>query len=111
MIFQLSHNATMTTVSGEHIGLKFIEEEGECPFLIPIPFYLSLSLSVSQETVSPKCGRLVAFSAGKENMHGVLGVTKGRRCAVALWFTLDSKHEETSFPMAENILHEIKTVS
>jgi leucine proline-enriched proteoglycan (leprecan) len=64
-----------------------------------------------QEKVSPKCGRLVAFSAGKENMHGVLAVTKGRRCAVALWFTLDPEHEETSFPTAENILHEIQTVS
>ena len=64
-----------------------------------------------QEKVSPKCGRLVAFSAGKENMHGVLAVTKGRRCAVALWFTLDPNHSETSFPVAETILHGIKTVS
>ena len=69
-------------------------------------------LPVPQETVSPKCGRLVAFSAGKENnMDGVLAVTKGRRCAVALWFTLDPNHEEATFSMAEENLHEIKTVS
>ena len=37
--------------------------------------------------VKPRCGRLVGFSAGRENLHGVLGVTKGR-CAIALWFTL-----------------------
>lgn len=59
----------------------------------------------------PKCGRLVAFSAGKENMHGVLPVTKGRRCAVALWFTLDPEHKENSFLIAESILQEINTVS
>ena len=61
--------------------------------------------------MTPKCGRLVAFSAGKENMHGVLAVTKGRRCAVALWFTLDPDHRETTFHMAEDILHDIRTVS
>ena len=54
--------------------------------------------------MSPKCGRMVGFSAGKENMHGVLGVTGGKRCAVALWFTLDAAHRETSFDVAENIL-------
>ena len=75
------------------------------PISPPVP------LPVPQETVSPKCGRLVAFSAGKENMHGVLAVTKGRRCAVALWFTLDPNHKEATFSMAEEILHEIKTVS
>lgn len=64
-----------------------------------------------QEKVVPKCGRLVAFSAGKENMHGVLAVTKGRRCAVALWFTLDPEHRESTFPAAENILHGIRTAS
>lgn len=54
--------------------------------------------------MEPKCGRMVGFSAGKENMHGVTAVTRGRRCAVALWFTLDPKHKEASFDTAENIL-------
>uniref|UniRef100_A0AAY4BTR4 procollagen-proline 3-dioxygenase n=1 Tax=Denticeps clupeoides TaxID=299321 RepID=A0AAY4BTR4_9TELE len=45
-------------------------------------------------TVQPSCGRVVAFSAGEENPHGVRAVTKGQRCAVALWFTLDPRHEE-----------------
>ena len=44
-------------------------------------------------------------------MHGVLAVTKGRRCAVALWFTLDPNHKESSYPLADDILHEIQTVS
>uniref|UniRef100_A0A4W6FI02 procollagen-proline 3-dioxygenase n=1 Tax=Lates calcarifer TaxID=8187 RepID=A0A4W6FI02_LATCA len=41
--------------------------------------------------VRPQCGRVVGFGAGKENPHGVRAVTKGQRCAVALWFTLDPK--------------------
>uniref|UniRef100_A0AAX7U6R9 procollagen-proline 3-dioxygenase n=1 Tax=Astatotilapia calliptera TaxID=8154 RepID=A0AAX7U6R9_ASTCA len=44
--------------------------------------------------VHPKCGRVVGFGAGKENPHGVKAVTRGQRCAVALWFTLDPAHEE-----------------
>uniref|UniRef100_A0A8C7T8Y4 procollagen-proline 3-dioxygenase n=1 Tax=Oncorhynchus mykiss TaxID=8022 RepID=A0A8C7T8Y4_ONCMY len=44
--------------------------------------------------VRPQCGRVVGFGAGNENPHGVRAVTKGQRCAVALWFTLDPKHEE-----------------
>uniref|UniRef100_A0A7N8WQB3 procollagen-proline 3-dioxygenase n=1 Tax=Mastacembelus armatus TaxID=205130 RepID=A0A7N8WQB3_9TELE len=44
--------------------------------------------------VHPQCGRVVGFGAGKENPHGVRAVTKGERCAVALWFTLDPAHEE-----------------
>lgn len=63
-----------------------------------------LIFSFSQVLVNPKCGRMVGFSAGKKNMHGVLGVTGGKRCAVALWFTLDPAHREASFDVAENIL-------
>lgn len=37
---------------------------------------------------------MIGFGAGKENPHGVRAVTKGQRCAVALWFTLDPAHEE-----------------
>lgn len=47
-----------------------------------------------QAEVRPRCGRVVGFGAGKENPHGVRAVTRGQRCAVALWFTLDPSHEE-----------------
>ena len=57
-----------------------------------------------QHLVSAHCGRMVGFSAGKENMHGVTAVTKGKRCAVALWFTLDPDHQETSYDVAESML-------
>uniref|UniRef100_A0A7N4V071 procollagen-proline 3-dioxygenase n=1 Tax=Sarcophilus harrisii TaxID=9305 RepID=A0A7N4V071_SARHA len=45
-------------------------------------------------SIKPKCGRMVSFSSGRENLHGVKAVTKGQRCAVALWFTLDPLHRE-----------------
>lgn len=53
-----------------------------------------LYFTLIQAEVRPQCGRVVAFGAGKENPHGVRAVTKGQRCAVALWFTLDPAHEE-----------------
>ncbi len=43
---------------------------------------------LSQTAVRPKCGRMVAFkNGGIKNLHGVLGVKSGRRCALPLWFT------------------------
>uniref|UniRef100_A0A4X2MAR2 procollagen-proline 3-dioxygenase n=1 Tax=Vombatus ursinus TaxID=29139 RepID=A0A4X2MAR2_VOMUR len=45
-------------------------------------------------SIKPKCGRMVSFSSGRENPHGVKAVTKGQRCAVALWFTLDPLYRE-----------------
>ncbi|KAG5835467.1 hypothetical protein ANANG_G00244310 [Anguilla anguilla] len=54
--------------------------------------------------VRPQCGRVVGFGAGKENPHGVKAVTKGQRCAVALWFTLDPRHTEKERIQAEDLL-------
>jgi hypothetical protein len=45
---------------------------------------------------------VVGFGAGNENPHGVRAVTKGQRCAVALWFTLDPKHEEKVMYLSVN---------
>lgn len=44
--------------------------------------------------MKPECGRMVGFSSGGENPHGVKAVTGGQRCAVALWFTLDPLFRE-----------------
>ncbi|KAM9798704.1 prolyl 3-hydroxylase 1 isoform X2 [Syngnathus typhle] len=53
--------------------------------------------------VRPQCGRVVGFGAGKENPHGVRAVTKGQRCAVALWFTLDPAHEDKERLQAQHM--------
>ena len=57
-----------------------------------------------QTFVSLKCGRLVGFSASKENMHGVTTVTKGRRCAVTLWFMLNPNYKEVHYDDAHEML-------
>ncbi|XP_020370500.2 prolyl 3-hydroxylase 1 [Rhincodon typus] len=54
--------------------------------------------------VKPRCGRLVGFSSGTENPHGVQAVTKGQRCAVALWFTLDPRHKERERIAADDLV-------
>uniref|UniRef100_A0A673XAE5 procollagen-proline 3-dioxygenase n=1 Tax=Salmo trutta TaxID=8032 RepID=A0A673XAE5_SALTR len=56
--------------------------------------FTELDAKTVTAAVRPQCGRVVGFGAGEENPHGVRAVTKGQRCAVALWFTLDPKHEE-----------------
>jgi hypothetical protein len=49
---------------------------------------------------------MVGFSSGGENPHGVKAVTRGQRCAVALWFTLDPLFRELvkAFPSATVVL-------
>ncbi|XP_076340695.1 prolyl 3-hydroxylase 1-like isoform X2 [Tachypleus tridentatus] len=60
-----------------------------------------------QAKVQPTCGRMVGFSAGVENLHGVEAVTRGRRCALGMWYTLDSKHKEGDRDFAEQVLHKL----
>jgi hypothetical protein len=42
--------------------------------------------------VQPKCGRLLAFSSGFENLHRVEKVLSGKRFVLAMWFTCSEKH-------------------
>ncbi|KAI4883700.1 hypothetical protein NFI96_031576 [Prochilodus magdalenae] len=53
--------------------------------------------------VKPSCGRLVAFTSGPVNPHGVTAVTAGRRCALALWFTTEKHHRDMEREEAEAI--------
>ncbi|XP_077463946.1 prolyl 3-hydroxylase 2 [Stigmatopora argus] len=62
-------------------------------------------------TVKPKCGRVVAFSSGGENPHGVKAVTNGRRCAVALWFTFDPLFREMERLQADELIQTLITQS
>ncbi|CAH2247964.1 prolyl 3-hydroxylase 2 [Pelobates cultripes] len=55
-------------------------------------------------SVKPRCGRLVGFSSGGENPHGVTAVTSGQRCAVALWFTLDPTNRELERLQADEVI-------
>uniref|UniRef100_A0A8D2PFA5 procollagen-proline 3-dioxygenase n=1 Tax=Zosterops lateralis melanops TaxID=1220523 RepID=A0A8D2PFA5_ZOSLA len=55
-------------------------------------------------SIKPKCGRMISFSSGGENPHGVKAVTKGQRCAVALWFTLDPLYRELEGIQADEVI-------
>uniref|UniRef100_A0A8C5RLM6 procollagen-proline 3-dioxygenase n=1 Tax=Laticauda laticaudata TaxID=8630 RepID=A0A8C5RLM6_LATLA len=57
-------------------------------------FFTEMDAVTLTAQVRPQCGRLVAFSSGEENPHGVWAVTRGRRCAIALWYTLSPEHKE-----------------
>uniref|UniRef100_G1NMU8 procollagen-proline 3-dioxygenase n=1 Tax=Meleagris gallopavo TaxID=9103 RepID=G1NMU8_MELGA len=57
-------------------------------------FFTEMDAVTVTANVHPKCGRLVAFSSGKENPHGVQAVSQGRRCAIALWYTHSAEHAE-----------------
>ncbi|XP_072308117.1 prolyl 3-hydroxylase 1 [Eucyclogobius newberryi] len=67
-------------------------------------FFTQLDAKTVTAQVRPQCGRVVGFGSGKENPHGVRAVTKGQRCAVALWFTLDPAHEEKERIQAGDML-------
>ncbi|CAD6204817.1 GSCOCG00002996001-RA-CDS [Cotesia congregata] len=61
-----------------------------------------------QSVVDPYCGRMVAFSGDEKNLHGVKGVHRGQRCALALWFTLDKRYDELERKLAWIILDRVK---
>uniref|UniRef100_A0A8C0ISH9 procollagen-proline 3-dioxygenase n=1 Tax=Chelonoidis abingdonii TaxID=106734 RepID=A0A8C0ISH9_CHEAB len=66
-------------------------------------FFTELDAVTVTAQVRPKCGKLVAFSSGGENPHGVWAVTRGRRCAIALWYTLSPEHaEQVMLPLGAN---------
>ncbi|KAF7994187.1 hypothetical protein HCN44_011456 [Aphidius gifuensis] len=60
-----------------------------------------------QSIIKPKCGRMIGFTADEKNLHGVKGVVKGKRCALAIWFTLNEKYYETERKLAEIILERV----
>ncbi|KAG2462176.1 P3H2 hydroxylase, partial [Polypterus senegalus] len=60
-------------------------------------------------SVKPTCGRMVSFSSGGENPHGVKAVTKGQRCAVALWFTLDPLFRELERLQADEVIDSLQS--
>ncbi|KAM6442832.1 prolyl 3-hydroxylase 2 isoform 2-T2 [Liasis olivaceus] len=55
-------------------------------------------------SIKPKCGRMISFSSGGENPHGVKAVTRGQRCAVALWFTLNPLYRELERIQADEVI-------
>ncbi|XP_009864057.1 PREDICTED: prolyl 3-hydroxylase 3, partial [Apaloderma vittatum] len=69
-------------------------------------FFTEMNTVTVTAEVHPKCGRLVAFSSGKENPHGVWAVRRGRRCAIALWYTHSQEHAEQERLKAEKLMEQ-----
>nr|XP_060614731.1 prolyl 3-hydroxylase 1 [Anolis sagrei ordinatus] len=67
-------------------------------------YFTELDAETVTAEVQPQCGRAVGFSSGAENPHGVRAVTKGQRCAIALWFTLDPRHSERERVQADDLV-------
>eukprot|EP00054_Salpingoeca_dolichothecata_P029160 m.227138 g.227138 ORF g.227138 m.227138 type:complete len:375 (+) comp26411_c0_seq3:112-1236(+) len=52
-----------------------------------------------KEMFQPTCGRVLAYTSGFENLHGVMNVRQGQRCHLTIWFTQDyRKAEELPLP-------------
>ncbi|XP_041124366.1 prolyl 3-hydroxylase 3 [Polyodon spathula] len=70
-------------------------------------FFSDLDGKTVTAEVSPRCGRLLGFTSGSDNPHGVRAVTRGQRCALALWFTLQETQADQERKEAESIWTEI----
>ncbi|XP_034409690.1 prolyl 3-hydroxylase 3 [Cyclopterus lumpus] len=64
-------------------------------------FFTNRNAKTITARVKPSCGRLVGFSSGPVNPHGVTAVTSGRRCALALWFTKEKIYRDMEREEAE----------
>ncbi|XP_059168498.1 prolyl 3-hydroxylase 1-like isoform X2 [Physella acuta] len=69
-------------------------------------FFFAHANKSEQVSLKSKCGRLVAFNAGE--FHGVKAVKSGQRCALALWFTLNSRYKELAHTQAHRILRVVE---
>ncbi|XP_069132833.1 prolyl 3-hydroxylase 1-like isoform X3 [Argopecten irradians] len=65
-------------------------------------FFFAHSNTSADVTLKPKCGRIVGFNAA--HLHGVNSVTKGQRCAIAMWYTLDPNFKELARTQAHKVL-------
>ncbi|XP_032374549.1 prolyl 3-hydroxylase 3 [Etheostoma spectabile] len=64
-------------------------------------FFTNRDAKTVTARVKPSCGRLVGFSSGPVNPHGVTAVTSGRRCTLALWFTKEKLYRDMEREEAE----------
>lgn len=67
-------------------------------------FFTNRDAKTVTARVKPGCGRLVGFSSGPVNPHGVAAVTSGRRCSLALWFTKEEIYRDMEREEAEALL-------
>ncbi|XP_016841537.1 prolyl 3-hydroxylase 2 [Nasonia vitripennis] len=71
-------------------------------------FVKDKNASTIESTIRPRCGRMLSFSSGSRNLHGVTAVTQGKRCALGIWFTLQADFEDLDRDLAEAVLEKIQ---
>ncbi|XP_049628110.1 prolyl 3-hydroxylase 3 [Suncus etruscus] len=86
----------------DYSGLLYLNDDFQGGNL----FFTERDALTVKAQVHPRCGRLVAFSSGGENPHGVWAVTRGRRCALALWHTWAPEYREQEWTEAQELLKE-----
>ncbi|KAK1341448.1 hypothetical protein QTO34_017854, partial [Cnephaeus nilssonii] len=91
-------------LSSSSSGLLYLNDDFQGGDL----FFTEPNALTVRAQVRPRCGRLVAFSSGGENPHGVWAVTRGRRCALALWHTWAPEHREQEWTEAKELLQELE---
>ncbi|KAG9468488.1 prolyl 3-hydroxylase 3 [Eleutherodactylus coqui] len=84
----------------DYSGMLYLNDD----FLGGDLFFTELDGTTVTAEVRPRCGRLVLFSSGGENAHGVRAVTQDRRCAITLWFTGSAGHAEQERFQARTIV-------
>ncbi|XP_078332394.1 prolyl 3-hydroxylase 1-like isoform X2 [Crassostrea virginica] len=76
-------------IARDYSAVLYLNEK---PDFIGGEFFFAHGNKTEQISVSPKCGRVVGFNAGE--YHGVRAVQRGRRCAIAMWYTMDPNTQE-----------------
>ncbi|KAK8744336.1 hypothetical protein OTU49_000752, partial [Cherax quadricarinatus] len=126
---EMSVNRSASDLSHEvHVDNCLLQDSGECLRVPPAYTYRDYSALLylndefqggdfifthdrsglsHQAAVHPKCGRMVGFSSGPENPHGVLPVLDGSRCALGMWFTHDETFKEYERTLAEKLLNKL----
>eukprot|EP01102_Stenamoeba_stenopodia_P019119 TRINITY_DN7122_c0_g1_i1.p1 TRINITY_DN7122_c0_g1~~TRINITY_DN7122_c0_g1_i1.p1 ORF type:complete len:319 (-),score=54.71 TRINITY_DN7122_c0_g1_i1:270-1205(-) len=78
-------------------ALLYLNDQGEEFTGGDLIFAPSSGCNEEEITIPPMCGRMVAFTSGMENPHGVGQVLTGTRWAIASWYTFDCEnHDEQS---------------
>jgi predicted 2-oxoglutarate/Fe(II)-dependent dioxygenase YbiX len=60
-------------------------------------FFTDSESGTNREVFQATCGRVLAYSSGYENMHGVTAVKSGKRCHITLWLSQDERKKEELF--------------
>ncbi|XP_063400573.1 prolyl 3-hydroxylase 1-like isoform X3 [Mytilus trossulus] len=68
-------------------------------------FFFAHGNKSAQVYIKPKCGRIVGFNSAE--LHGVKAVKKGKRCALAMWYTMDLNFKELARIEAKKMIDKV----